>query len=94
MRLKDLKPKTLDEFRGWGSREHELSKSVPVRDSQYPSVLSSACLAANGALTLLNLANYFLDKQVAQLAKDFEENGGFTERMYRVRSQKRGGYKR
>ncbi len=111
MRLKDLKPKTLDEFRGWVAREHEISKehgqqnnsSVSVSASPCssessqrpcPSVLSSACLVANGALTLLNLANNLLDKQVQSLGKDFEENGGFTERMYRVRSQKRGGYKR
>ncbi|TYO99843.1 four helix bundle suffix protein [Geothermobacter ehrlichii] len=51
--------------------------------------LSSACLAANAALSLLNLACYFLDRQVKRLALDFENEGGFSERLYRVRSEKR-----
>jgi four helix bundle suffix protein len=46
-------------------------------------------LAANGALSLLNLACYLLDRQVQRLAKDFEEHGGFTERLYRIRTQNR-----
>jgi len=57
--------------------------SVPVSDR--PCSLSSACLAANGALALLNLACYFLER----LAQEFENEGGFTERLYRVRTAKR-----
>lgn len=53
--------------------------------------LSSGCLAANAALSLLNLACYLLDRQVERLAQDFENEGGFTERLYRVRSAKRKG---
>ncbi|NEX15025.1 MAG: four helix bundle protein, partial [Prosthecochloris sp.] len=30
-----------------------------------------------------------LDRQVAKLAEDFENEGGFTERLYRVRTAKR-----
>ncbi|MDD2316443.1 MAG: four helix bundle suffix domain-containing protein [Desulfobacterales bacterium] len=52
-------------------------------------VLAPACLAANGALSLLNIACYFLDRQVDRLAADFETKGGFTERLYRVRTAKR-----
>lgn len=70
-------------------------KSVPVRVP--PSVpvpvpsgrLTPACLAANAALSLLNLACYLLDRQVERLAKDFETGGGFTERLYQVRTSKR-----
>lgn len=40
-------------------------------------------------LSLLNLACWFLDRQVEKLANDFENNGGFTERLYKVRSEKR-----
>lgn len=70
--------------------------SVPVRDSQCPSVsstrrLPSACLAANAALSLLNLACHLLDRQVEKLALDFENEGGFTERLYRVRTARRRG---
>ncbi|MDG5813868.1 four helix bundle suffix domain-containing protein [Chitinispirillales bacterium ANBcel5] len=53
------------------------------------SPLSSACLAANAALSLLNLATYLLDRQVERLAIDFEKQGGFTERLYKIRSAKR-----
>lgn len=70
-------------------------KSVPVRvDSsvtvRVPSeALTPACLAANAALSLLNLACYLLDRQVERLAQDFETGGGFTERLYQVRTSKR-----
>ncbi len=65
------------------------SSSVPVSDRLCPSTLSPSCLAANAALSLLNLACYLLDRQVARLAEDFENEGGFTERLYRVRTAKR-----
>lgn len=68
------------------------SSSRPCESAQVsdrPCSLSSACLAANGALSLLNLACYFLDRQVERLAQDFENEGGFTERLYRVRTAKR-----
>jgi len=38
---------------------------------------------------VLNLACYLLDRQVERLAQDFEREGGFTERLYRLRLQKR-----
>jgi len=31
------------------------------------------------------VACYLLDRQMATLARDFEQAGGFTERLYRVR---------
>jgi four helix bundle suffix protein len=47
-------------------------------------------LAANAVLVLLAVACALLDRQVARLAEEFESKGGFTERLYRVRKQKRG----
>ena len=47
-------------------------------------------IASNAALTLLAVACALLDRQVARLAEEFETKGGFTERLYRVRKQKRG----
>ncbi|MCG8344744.1 MAG: four helix bundle suffix domain-containing protein [Chlorobiales bacterium] len=64
------------------------SVNVHARPCQ-SDLLSSACLAANAALSLINLVCYFLDRQVSRLAQDFENEGGFTERLYRVRSAKR-----
>ncbi|WP_298271564.1 four helix bundle suffix domain-containing protein [Geobacter sp.] len=46
-------------------------------------------LAANAALVLLAVACSLLDRQLAAQATAFETEGGFTERLYRVRSQKR-----
>jgi four helix bundle suffix protein len=48
-------------------------------------------IAANGALVLIGVACSLLDRQLAALARAFEEEGGFTERLYRVRQQKRWG---
>ena len=62
--------------------------SLPVGASPCKSVHSSV-LVANAALSLLNLCCYFLDRQIATQAKDFENEGGFTERLYRVRKAKR-----
>ncbi len=46
-------------------------------------------LSANAALVLLAVACSLLDRQVARLAHDFETEGGFTERLYRVRIAQR-----
>lgn len=43
--------------------------------------------AANAAICVIHQANYLLDQQLRALEKDFLEEGGFTERLYRVRSQ-------
>ncbi len=104
IRFKARKPQTVDDFAAWVKDErerntdrHRLTRtdsdrkktaSVPVSESPCQS-LSYSCLAANGALSLLNLACYLLDRQVECLAVDFENEGGFTERLYRVRSEKR-----
>lgn len=66
---------------GWGS--------VSVGAGQCKSY--TAVLVANAALSLLNLCCYFLDRQLAAQAAAFESEGGFTERLYRVRRQSRGG---
>jgi four helix bundle suffix protein len=66
-------------------RARTKDKSVKVRGGQW----RSAELAANGALALLNVCCYLLDRQLAAQASAFEREGGFTERLYRVRSEKR-----
>jgi len=48
-----------------------------------------AVCAANGALSLLNLCIYLIDRQMRAQAEAFEKEGGFTERLYRTRSQAR-----
>ncbi len=51
----------------------------------------AAVLLANAALSLLNLCCHLLDRQLAAQAEAFEREGGFTERLYRYRTQRRGG---
>jgi four helix bundle suffix protein len=63
-------------------------QSVAVSDSPC-SFLSDSALIANAALSLLNLCCYFLDRQLAVQAASFEKEGGFTERLYRVRTKSR-----
>jgi len=46
-------------------------------------------IAANGALTLLAVARALLDRQIQFQAKTFETEGGFTERLHRVRTSAR-----
>jgi four helix bundle suffix protein len=49
-------------------------------------------VAANAALILVSVACSLLDRQIASLGKAFETEGGFTERLYRIRSTyKRNG---
>ncbi len=48
-------------------------------------------IAANTVVCLVHQANYLLDRQLKQLERRFLEEGGFTERLYRVRSARRLG---
>ncbi len=105
LRFKARRCATLDEVRAWVDDERKraktdtdrhrrtqsapaapLSASVPARGR--PSV-SSAQLVANAALSLLNLCCYLLDRQLAAQAAAFEKERGFTERLYRLRTQAR-----
>ena len=63
-------------------------QSVSVHDGPCQS-LSDSALVANAALSLLNLACYLLDRQLAAQAAAFEKEGGFTERLYRSRCNAR-----
>lgn len=63
--------------------------SVRVGGSPCAPTPSSAHLVANAALSLLNLCCHLLDRQLTAQAAAFEKEGGFTERLYRVRSQGR-----
>ena len=65
-------------------------ESEPVGESPCESA-SSAVLVANAALALLNLCCYLLDRQLKAQATAFENEGGFTERLYRKRQQRKQG---
>jgi restriction system protein len=50
---------------------------------------SAAEIAANTVICLIHQTNYLLDQQLRSLDKAFLEEGGFTERLYRVRNDYR-----
>jgi four helix bundle suffix protein len=52
---------------------------------------SSPEISANGALVLLSVVCPLLDRQLASQGAAFEREGGFRERLYRVRSARRTG---
>jgi four helix bundle suffix protein len=100
VRFKARRCTTVEEVRLWVEDEHGRTRtsrdgngesgasSVSVRGGPCPSVTSST-LVANAALSLLNLGCYLLDRQLEAQARAFEDEGGFTERLYRIRSQRR-----
>lgn len=103
LRFKARRCATLEEVRAWVEDERRGPAPTPTdlhggldrgRASVPASVVvrerpSSAELVANAALSLLNLACYLLDRQLAAQAAAFAQEGGFTERLHRVRSQHR-----
>ena len=50
---------------------------------------SSPETAANTLICLIHQTNYLLDQQLRALEKEFLKEGGFTERLYRARTQMR-----
>jgi four helix bundle suffix protein len=68
------------------------SSSVSVRECPCSSMASS-CLVANAVLSLLNVACHLLDRQLAAQARAFEQEGGFTERLYHQRIRARDSEK-
>ena len=45
--------------------------------------------AANAVICLIHQTSYLLDQQLRELESRFLEQGGFTERLYRLRSERR-----
>ena len=58
-------------------------QSTQSTRSTYPEI------AANGALALIAVACSLLSRQLASLERAFVQEGGFTERLYRLRRRKR-----
>ncbi len=69
--------------RGSGRMEKGTKSSELTASSLYPEI------SANAGLTLATVAGYLLDRQIQSLAESFKNEGGFTERLYRVRTSTR-----
>jgi four helix bundle suffix protein len=93
--LIDCRCKTADEVAGWVGKEHERGRGGQrgLSGQGQPTTKASKStfpeISANAALVLLAVACSLLDRQLAAQAKAFENEGGFTERLYRVRSETR-----
>lgn len=76
---------TVDEVVQWVHDMHEGTLPLSTRStkSTYPEI------AANAALTLTAVACSLLDRQMEAQATAFEKEGGFTERLYKYRTQAR-----
>jgi four helix bundle suffix protein len=59
------------------------------QSGQKPATNTYPELAANAALVLIGVACALLDRQIEAQAAAFTEEGGFTERLYRIRSAQR-----
>jgi four helix bundle suffix protein len=80
----------------WG-KEHPEAKEVRglcyKKDRSYKTYMTyiegTPEIAANTIICVIHQANYLLDQQLRALEKEFLKEGGFTERLYRTRSQMR-----
>ncbi len=90
---------TADDVARWVKEVRDGLDGHDGLDGQDPSISSIKSIssinpsyseiAANAAHILIGVACALLDRQIAAQAKAFEADGGFTERLYRVRSKNR-----
>ena len=83
--VRQSRPRTLDQLRQL--------MAVLVSDKSDKSDMSDksdikAEVAGNVMICLIHQETFLLNRQIARLAAEFEEDGGFTERLYRVRSSR------
>ena len=76
---------------GQGRHPEQLNKSNKSTKSTESTPSTFPELAANAAFVLIAVACSLLDRQLAAQAAAFEREGGFTERLYRVRKNARKG---
>jgi four helix bundle suffix protein len=82
--LIDQRPATADDVAAWAREvRHKEMQASPSTASTYSEI------AANGVLALITVACSLLDRQLSSLEKAFVTKGGFTERLYRVRTAHR-----
>jgi four helix bundle suffix protein len=92
------RPATADDVAAWVREVHDSARAKnncgrngrngqPTKSTLPPTY---AEIAANAALALLAVACALLDRQPAAQAAAFERDGGFTERLYRKRQERKG----
>lgn len=64
-------------------------RGVPSMESMKSGQATYPEIAANAALVLIGVACALLDRQIGAQAAAFTEEGGFTERLHRIRTERR-----
>ncbi len=90
--LIDRRPKSVKDVNIWAknllqSRQNGLHGKNTMSSASKTSTLQE--IAANAVLTLINVATALLYRQLKAQAEAFEKEGGFTERLYRIRKERR-----
>jgi restriction system protein len=78
----------------WGKnhpKAQKIRKLAYASNRSYRTYVEGASpeIAANALICLIHQSNYLLDQQLRQLEKQFLEQGGFTEKLYRTRQSAR-----
>lgn len=79
----------VEEYKGQNEGKNTMSTESTESSMSTKSTKNYAEFSANAVLVLLAVACALLDRQVKTLAEAFEDEGGFTQRLYRVRKEKR-----
>lgn len=74
----------LDAMRRIGKEHNDGEYFMQLAQSRPPETI------ANMAIVLMKQADYLLHKQIQRLSEDFVKEGGFSERMMRMRKKNRG----
>ena len=84
--IRQARPETLEQLRKLMASL--VSDQSDKSDSSDKNAIKQE-VAANTMICLINQETFLLARQISRLAADFEKDGGFTEKLYRMRSEKR-----
>ena len=73
----------LEAMRDLGKKHSDADFFMELAQTRPPETIANMCIV------LIKQADYLLYKQLQRLSDDFMQNGGFSERMFRLRSQQR-----
>ena len=90
-RVKELAALKLDAFMAEGDQRHLHGEYILAMRRRFSPWLESEdpIVAANSALVIINRASSLLHKQMLAIGETFVEEGGFTERLSKVRLEAR-----
>lgn len=80
------RPTNAEQVAEWAK---EVRRGGGQKSTRSSTSSSYAEISANGVLTLIAVASALIDRQLASLESAFVDGGGFTERLYRARSERR-----